>query len=170
MNKNATSKREISALIYQLDKAGQKLQIFDCIGHASGDVNNQLLKCWVSTEFEEYFDVLNNLYNGRTSKLLNLNLPIFVDVYIDDVLHLKLEQVAITADLNINESRDYAYKLKKKYYVLLDRGPTYRKSKTAKVAYDESFEYANFEKLFNAVEYQMRGRIKLFNKIIYTPM
>jgi predicted RNA-binding protein len=124
------------------------------------------LKCWASIELKQYFDlyIVMNLDRYR----FNLNKPVFAKVYFNDEVKLNLVQVRVSRDRILRKGIDYVYKVLSCEYLLIPEHefPNRVKKKTSKV----KFETVNLDRLFNAIEFESRAKVKYASPLLYTAM
>jgi hypothetical protein len=124
------------------------------------------LKCWASMELKQYFDLYIVMSLDRYR--LNLNKPVFAKVYFNDEVKLNLVQVRVNRDRILRKGIDYAYKVLLCEYLLIPEHefPNREKKETSKV----KFETVNLDRLFNAIEFDSRTKVKYASPLLYTAM
>lgn len=124
------------------------------------------LKCWASMELKQYFDlyILMNLDRYR----FNLNKPVFAKVYFNDEVKLNLVQVRVSRDRILRKGIDYVYSILSSEYLLIPEQEFAKREK--KEGSKMKFEMVNLDKLFNAIEFETRAKVKYASPLLYTAM
>ena len=124
------------------------------------------LKCWASMELKRYIELYISMNLDRYR--FNLNRPVFAKVYFNDEVKLNLVQIRVSRNRILRQGIDYAYPLLSCEYLLISEQEFHKREK--KSHNHVRPEIVNLDKLFNAIEFESRAKVKYASPLLYTAM
>jgi len=124
------------------------------------------LKCWASMELKQYIDLYISMNLDRYR--FNLNKPVFAKVYFNDEVKLNLVQIRVRLDRILRKGIDYAYPILSCEYLLISEQEFHKREKEE--PNHAKFEIINLDKLFFAIEFESRAKVKYASPLLYTAM